>query len=204
MVDWATSELTQVPSLATSTTAPMTTQHAAFGPTWTRTYLQAIYQRIAAKDPASVVAMIAATEVAFASAASATKWAIDKGEIFLGECDERLSTIESLREDIIDHIWTSYLVKTRSAHRQRARVVPGRVVMSDGVANEANRTEVFQALARHLGADWGDWPKKDKKKNDSALARGGSVFSRYALSNGDSLFILTEHALTKMCVSSDP
>jgi len=182
----------------------MITQHAAFGPTWTQTYLQATYQRIAAKDPAAVAAMIAATAAAFASVANGTEWNLDRGEVFLGEYDERVSSFETLREDIIDDIWKDHLVRTHRLHRQRARVVPGKIAMSDGAANKAIHAEVRHALARHLGADWGDWPKKDMKKNDSALKRGGGVFSRYALLSGDSLFILTEHSLTKMCVASDP
>ena len=184
----------------------MTTQLVAFGPTWTRTYLQSIFSRIAPKSPAAVAGMIAATEAVFARrAAFGTEWAIDKGEVLLGDNDEGVSSLESLREGIIDQIWKGYLTKTRSLHRKRARVVPGEVVLSTGATSAALYVEATRSLARHLGADWGDWPNRDKMKNDCALLRGGSVLSRYALSNGDALFIFTERDsnVTKMYLASD-
>ena len=74
----------------------------------------------------------------------------------------------------------------------------GEVVITRGLhnavsENEDTMKEVYGALARYMGGDWGDLPAEDKEMNDNAVKAPGSdrILARYNLKFGD-IYIITE------------
>ncbi len=57
----------------------------------------------------------------------------------------------------------------------------GQVVMTQGVAALAYRTDVRGHLARHQAGDWGSTDSEDKQINDDAVKHGGRILSAYPI-----------------------
>lgn len=78
-----------------------------------------------------------------------------------------------------------------------ARFPLGQVVATPGVLTllEEHCINLFDLLARHASADWGDVGLEDSKTNDQALTHGGRVLSSYTLCPGVAdtrVWIITE------------
>ena len=69
----------------------------------------------------------------------------------------------------------------------------GEIVCTPGAKARIPAQEVVNALGRHLTCDWGELDEHGRKSNDSALARGSRLTSRYTSSGGTVFWIITEH-----------
>lgn len=69
----------------------------------------------------------------------------------------------------------------------------GKVCLARIAAETLPPREVFQALARHAQGDWGDLCRRDRERNDHALATGEErLFSTYHTEDGTKFWIITE------------
>ncbi|WJJ55360.1 hypothetical protein QB910_000116 [Dabrowskivirus KKP3916] len=68
----------------------------------------------------------------------------------------------------------------------------GRVVATKSVAEQENQNELHIVLVRHASMDWGDIDQEDKDLNDKAIEIGERVVSKYKLSSGRSVYVITE------------
>ncbi|HZW13540.1 MAG TPA: hypothetical protein VFF81_10160 [Noviherbaspirillum sp.] len=48
-------------------------------------------------------------------------------------------------------------------------------------------------LSRHANGDWGEVNADDKRANEEALRHSMRILSRYQLSDGENIYIITEH-----------
>ncbi len=55
----------------------------------------------------------------------------------------------------------------------------GRLLITPGALDTFTHNELRDALVRHANGDWGEMCAEDKYLNDTALARGGRLFSAY-------------------------
>ncbi len=55
-------------------------------------------------------------------------------------------------------------------------------------------------LARHLAGDWGDLDRHDRRENERALGTGARLFSAYAVSPLNTLWIITEADRSSTCL----
>ena len=70
---------------------------------------------------------------------------------------------------------------------------PGHVVATDKVLEVLSTEDMFQALDRHLKADWGDLDQDDKRANEHALIQDeGRLVSCYHSVGGVRFYIITE------------
>ncbi len=68
---------------------------------------------------------------------------------------------------------------------------PGQILTTRGAAGTFYGSEIRHAVNRHLGLDWGDICKSDKKLNDEALTDGSRIMSAYTY-RGRRVYIITE------------
>lgn len=71
----------------------------------------------------------------------------------------------------------------------------GRVVITVGCKAHMDRLEAdpIHFVMRHAIGDWGEVCASDKRLNDEAIKVGNRVLSRYQLSDGENIYIITEH-----------
>lgn len=74
-----------------------------------------------------------------------------------------------------------------------ARFPMGRLVITRGASAALCSDDVLEALARHLGGDWGNVCPEDKEYNNEALEYGFRLLSSYASHDGTKFWIITEH-----------
>ncbi len=55
-------------------------------------------------------------------------------------------------------------------------------------------------LARHLSGDWGDLGAFDLRENGRALSTGARLFSAYAISPAETLWVITEADRSSTCL----
>lgn len=74
------------------------------------------------------------------------------------------------------------------------RFSPGRVVATPAALELLGRygTTPSEYLDRHLSGDWGDLDAHDHRENERALRTGARLFSAYAVSPLNTLWIITE------------
>lgn len=72
------------------------------------------------------------------------------------------------------------------------RFQPGTIVATIGALQAADRTQIAALLARHLSGDWGDLGDEDKQANEDALKHGDRLVSKYELTPGTELYVITE------------
>lgn len=68
----------------------------------------------------------------------------------------------------------------------------GRIVATPGVLAAVSRSEINDALNRHVHGDWGIMPEEDKQSNELALNDGGRIFSAYLSYQKVKFWIITE------------
>ncbi len=71
----------------------------------------------------------------------------------------------------------------------------GNVIVTDAAVDalrEAGPPTVAQFLRRHVDGDWGSMPDEDKKSNDRALGRGGSLYSEYNTHLHKRVWVITD------------
>ncbi len=72
------------------------------------------------------------------------------------------------------------------------KFIIGTTVITQGANALLTYDEVVAALKRHIKGDWGDLDDEDKEANDSAIAAGGRVLSKFASVAGVEFYIITE------------
>lgn len=70
----------------------------------------------------------------------------------------------------------------------------GQVVATPGAlaALQATRQNPLSFLMRHMQCDWGELDEHDVAENELSLQRGFRLLSRYTLTNGSVIYIITE------------
>lgn len=82
------------------------------------------------------------------------------------------------------------------------RFLPGRVVATPAalaLLGRYGRTP-SEYLDRHLSGDWGDLDADDYRENERALRSGARLFSAYAVSPLNTLWIITEADRSSTCL----
>jgi hypothetical protein len=69
---------------------------------------------------------------------------------------------------------------------------PGRILMTQGAAEELHQDDVFKCFVRHLACDWGNLDNHDREENDFALKHGLRLFSSYVDRRETKFWIITE------------
>jgi hypothetical protein len=66
--------------------------------------------------------------------------------------------------------------------------------MTPGAFEAFQRTgeQPIRFLARHVTGDWGELDEEDRMENEFSLQRGFRVLSRYILTDGTIIWIITE------------
>ena len=59
-------------------------------------------------------------------------------------------------------------------------------------ALKAAQQDPFVLVNRHQSGDWGELVEADKKENEFAVKHGFRIMSRYRLSTGEVLWVITE------------
>jgi hypothetical protein len=82
------------------------------------------------------------------------------------------------------------------------RFLPGRVVATPGAIELLERyaKAPSEYLERHLSGDWGDLDAHDYRENERALRTGARLFSAYAVSPLNTLWIITEADRSSTCL----
>jgi hypothetical protein len=82
------------------------------------------------------------------------------------------------------------------------RFPPGRVVATPAtlVLLERYGKSFTEYLDRHLSGDWGDLDAHDYRENERALRSGARLFSAYAVSPLNTLWIITEADRSSTCL----
>ena len=68
----------------------------------------------------------------------------------------------------------------------------GQIVTTSNALTKITHEDILPALGRHVRGDWGDLDPEDWQANESALARGGRLFSAYHSADGVKFYIITE------------
>ena len=68
----------------------------------------------------------------------------------------------------------------------------GRLLITPGALAALAQHEVIDALARHVGCDWGDVDADDWAENDLSLREGFRLLSAYHTAAGAKFWIITE------------
>lgn len=72
----------------------------------------------------------------------------------------------------------------------------GKIYITAGVnfSDKKLYPEISKCIRRHCGGDYGELDEFDKNENSLVLEKGfihGRIFSRYTLSSGDAIYIIT-------------
>ena len=78
----------------------------------------------------------------------------------------------------------------------------GRVVATPGALELLSRygKSPEEYLGRHLSGDWGDLDTHDHRENERALKTGARLFSAYAVSPLNTLWVITEADRSSTCL----
>ncbi len=82
------------------------------------------------------------------------------------------------------------------------RFEPGAVVATPGALAMLARhgKGAGEYMARHLSGDWGDLGAFDRRENRRALRTGARLLSAYAVSQSETLWIITEADRSSTCL----
>jgi len=72
-----------------------------------------------------------------------------------------------------------------------ARFFTERITVTKGAALMLERTEISEAIARHLEGDWGSVPQQDREENERCLTAGGRLMSAFG-DGGKRVWVITE------------
>lgn len=68
----------------------------------------------------------------------------------------------------------------------------GSIVATQNAIAALTQNDIMRALKRHWSGDWGELEEPDRLENESALVRGGRLFSVYQGENGTRFYVITE------------
>ena len=91
-----------------------------------------------------------------------------------------LSVAESESKDAVPAIITG-----------NARFFTDRITVTKGAALMLDRTEISEAIAKHLEGDWGSVPQEDREENERSLTAGGRLMSAFG-DGGKRVWVITE------------
>jgi hypothetical protein len=74
------------------------------------------------------------------------------------------------------------------------KFIPGRVVVTPGALRLFADAGVVPGglIRRHVTGDWGEICEEDRRLNDESLLRGSRLMSAYKLTNGETVWVITE------------
>jgi hypothetical protein len=81
------------------------------------------------------------------------------------------------------------------------KFLPGDIVQTSGCKDAFDKTgeSPLVFLLRHVQGDWGEVDSLDKRVNDDALRHGTRILSVYHLSDGTTIWIITEADRSSTC-----
>lgn len=68
----------------------------------------------------------------------------------------------------------------------------GQLLATPAVLSEVNRSDILEALGRHMVGDWGDLDPEDIQLNEWSLENGERLLSAYRNPDGVKFWIITE------------
>jgi hypothetical protein len=68
----------------------------------------------------------------------------------------------------------------------------GRIVATRGAAEKLSPADIWTALEKHIGGNWGELDESDRTANDQALQDGSRLLSAYRSEYGMRFWIITE------------
>jgi hypothetical protein len=68
----------------------------------------------------------------------------------------------------------------------------GRILMTPGVEESIDRSDIVEAIGRHARGDWGELCADDVKQNEIALKVGDRLFSVFADERSTRFYVITE------------
>jgi hypothetical protein len=74
----------------------------------------------------------------------------------------------------------------------QAKFSLGQIVATPNALNHISQDEMLNALSRHVRGDWGTLDPEDREANESALKRGGRLFSAYHSTQNVKFWIISE------------
>jgi hypothetical protein len=78
-------------------------------------------------------------------------------------------------------------------HRANSFLVSlGKIVATPGAMATLSRTDISNALRRHMIGDWGDVCPEDQDANDLAVTEGSRLLSAYRTESGVRFWVITE------------
>jgi hypothetical protein len=83
---------------------------------------------------------------------------------------------------------------------------PGHVTASPTVLETVDTEDLFEAMRRHVQADWGNLSERDQLDNEHALILdNGPLLSRYITMRGQPFFVLTvpDRSATKIFLPNE-
>lgn len=79
-----------------------------------------------------------------------------------------------------------------SAHMPFARFRLGQIVATSNALLHLSQQDIDLAIGRHQAGEWGALDEADKTTNESALERGGPLFSRHLSAQNVVFWVITE------------
>jgi len=78
----------------------------------------------------------------------------------------------------------------------------GQVVATPGALDALRAAGQAPAdfLSRHVNGDWGNVDAHDKEQNEIAVREGERILSSYQTSQGERLWVITEHDRSSTCI----
>lgn len=68
----------------------------------------------------------------------------------------------------------------------------GRLLMTPGVKESLEDSEVIAAIRRHASGDWGDVSEEDRKENELSVSSNFRIVSAYHSRKGEKFWVITE------------
>ena len=76
----------------------------------------------------------------------------------------------------------------------------GAIIATPGAVATIDQASVKLAIAKHAAGDWGMLDANDRRRNDEAVEKGGTLASIYRDSRGKKFYVLTEPCRTRTTV----
>ncbi len=76
----------------------------------------------------------------------------------------------------------------------------GQIVITSPALRKIHLEDIFPALERHAGGDWGNVTARDRRENLESLSEGFRLVSDYLDRNGSRFLIITEEGRSQTVV----
>lgn len=75
---------------------------------------------------------------------------------------------------------------------EHQRFALGRLLMTPGVKESLEDSEVIAAIRRHASGDWGDVSEEDRNENELSVTSNFRILSVYHSRKGEKFWVITE------------